>query len=410
LEQEHDNIRAALEWGMAQPEQEDIEAAIRLSGALWRFWMIHSHFTEGRKWLERGLEYASRSSPNAQEPPPPVPTELRATLYYGAGIMALGQGDVPAATAYYEQALALYSELRDKQGISWVLNDLGVVASFEDNLQREAELYEESLALKRELGVKRDIAIALGNLSEVARALDDHERAAALAGESLVLAREAGDRYQIVAALNGLGYAMHHLGDHERGADLMREALVVNREMGNKVRMVGCVVALAGMAATRGQARRAAQLFGAMESVLEALNAVYERCDRIDYDRNVAAARALLDGTAFAEAWAKGRAMSLEEAIELALQPLPEPQPEPEPQSGTPQPVKGYPNELTEREVDVLRLVAEGLSNPRIAEQLYLSTFTVQAHLRSIYSKLGVTSRAEAARFAAEHGLVKSNA
>jgi DNA-binding NarL/FixJ family response regulator len=114
-----------------------------------------------------------------------------------------------------------------------------------------------------------------------------------------------------------------------------------------------------------------------------------------------------LDEAAFAHAWAKGRTMSLEEAMELALQPLPEPEPEPQPAT-PPTPTKGYPypNDLTEREVEVLRLVAQGLSNPRIAEQLFLSTFTVQAHLRSIYSKLGVTSRAEAARFAAEHNVV----
>ncbi|CAA9443220.1 MAG: hypothetical protein AVDCRST_MAG37-1567 [uncultured Rubrobacteraceae bacterium] len=65
-----------------------------------------------------------------------------------------------------------------------------------------------------------------------------------------------------------------------------------------------------------------------------------------------------------------------------------------------------YPAGLTAREVEVLRLVARGITNAQIAQELYLSPRTVNAHLNSIYGKLGVSSRSAATRFAVEHGLV----
>ena len=61
---------------------------------------------------------------------------------------------------------------------------------------------------------------------------------------------------------------------------------------------------------------------------------------------------------------------------------------------------------LTERELDVLRLVAQGLTNAEVADRLILSPLTINAHLRSIYGKLEVTSRATATRFAVDHHLV----
>ena len=69
-------------------------------------------------------------------------------------------------------------------------------------------------------------------------------------------------------------------------------------------------------------------------------------------------------------------------------------------------PKQSYPNELTRREVEVLRLLVEGLSNEQIGERLFLSTNTVRSHLYSIYSKLGVPNRAAATRFAVQHQLV----
>ena len=92
--------------------------------------------------------------------------------------------------------------------------------------------------------------------------------------------------------------------------------------------------------------------------------------------------------------------MMPEQALAAEGQPL---LPTPTPPAG---PAATYPDGLTAREVEVLRLLAQGLTDAQIAEQLVLSLHTIHAHLRTIYSKLGVTSRSAATRYAFEHQLV----
>jgi DNA-binding NarL/FixJ family response regulator len=124
------------------------------------------------------------------------------------------------------------------------------------------------------------------------------------------------------------------------------------------------------------------------------------------YERSLAAARAQLGEQALAAAWAEGRTMSPEQAFATqgkAMIPTPIPA---RPASATPVKSPTSPAGLTARELEVLRLLATGLTDAQIAEQLVLSLHTVHAHLRTIYSKLGVTSRSAATRYAFEHQLV----
>ena len=69
-------------------------------------------------------------------------------------------------------------------------------------------------------------------------------------------------------------------------------------------------------------------------------------------------------------------------------------------------PAPEHPGGLTSREVEVLGLVAGGMTNAQVANRLFLSPRTVQRHLNSVYHKLGVSSRTAATRFALEHGLL----
>jgi DNA-binding NarL/FixJ family response regulator len=119
-------------------------------------------------------------------------------------------------------------------------------------------------------------------------------------------------------------------------------------------------------------------------------------------------ARLMLGDGVFEKAWQEGQTMSMEQAIAFALELMPGIQPsartQPEPATAA-KPGQEYPNELSRREVEVLRLLAEGLPNDQIAERLFLSANTVRAHLYSVYSKLDVSNRGAAIRFATDHGL-----
>src|SRR5439155_8567736 len=174
-----------------------------------------------------------------------------------------------------------------------------------------------------------------------------------------------------------------------------------------------CLAEMAGAAAAQRQPRKAAQLFGAAEGLLEAVDAHLDAVDRARYDRNVAAARAQLDEAAWNASWAQGRAMPLEEAVALASPATHRP---PDPREALPEllkvaspaPLSARADlaELTPREIEVLRCLAVGLTDIEAAEQLTLSRRTVQSHVRSIFSKLGVTTRGAAARYGLDHGLV----
>ena len=130
--------------------------------------------------------------------------------------------------------------------------------------------------------------------------------------------------------------------------------------------------------------------------------------ERADYEPAVAAVRTRLGEQAFEEAWAKGRTMTLKQvlaALERTEAAVPT-SAEQQPTTTAVKPSSAYAVDLTTREVEVLRLVARGLTNEQVAEQLAISPRTVNSHLISIYGKIGVSSRSAATRYALEHQLV----
>jgi DNA-binding NarL/FixJ family response regulator len=169
--------------------------------------------------------------------------------------------------------------------------------------------------------------------------------------------------------------------------------------LGNEADVAHCLEGLASMYGAEGKIVRAARLWGAEEALLEKLeDAVYTYLlDRALHRSQVAAAHSQVDEAAWTAAWTEGRAMSFEQVVSYALEQEPASDPAaPEPHLAG----------LSAREVDVLRLVATGLTTAEVAEELFLSSRTVDWHLSSIYRKLGLHSRTEASRFASEHGLL----
>ena len=164
---------------------------------------------------------------------------------------------------------------------------------------------------------------------------------------------------------------------------------------------------MASVLAIQGEPARAARLWGAAEALRETMGAGIWPVERALYERSVAAARALFEERAFAAAWAEGRTMPLEQVLAAQgpaamLAPIPAGHPSAPPaKSSVPSPAG-----LTRREHEVLRLLTMGQTNIQIAQQLVISLPTVNTHVGSIYTKLGVTSRAAATRYAVEHHLV----
>ncbi len=236
------------------------------------------------------------------------------------GNMALCQGDHVAGRALFEESLAIQREFGDKLGVGWSLWALGNEVLNQNDYERATTLYNESLAIYQGMEQKQGIAALLGDLAEVARRQGDYKQATTLYEESLTIKRELGNRERIAFSLDGLGRVAWSQGDHASAYSLQTEALTLRREADNPISLAHSLEAFAILAAAQQQAERAVRLFGAAESFHEALYYSLLPMWRIEHDRGVAAAREQLGEAAFAQAWAEGRAMTMEQAIECALE------------------------------------------------------------------------------------------
>jgi non-specific serine/threonine protein kinase len=387
LETEHDNLRVAMAWLLGRGGSEE---AARLGWTLWLFWGIRTHLAEGRRSMERALSAGGSVAMSAS---------ARAKALFVAGMMANYQGDHLSAEPHVRESLRLFEKLGDKVGTAYALSNAGYVALGQGRFQHAIAKIEEAAALFLEEGEKWGATIELGFLAVAWRNQGDHERAKRLAERALAISREIGERQASTSALYTLAILAQTEGEEERARDLLEEGLRLSAELGNEADVAHCLEGLASMYGAEGKIVRAARLWGAEERLLEKLeDAVYTYVpDRSLHRSQVDAARSQLDEAAWTDAWTEGRAMSLEQAVEYAL----EREPAPEPAAP-----ETYPAGLSAREAEVLALVAAGLTNAEVAERLFLSPRTVDWHLGSIYRKLGIHSRVEAARFASDHGLL----
>lgn len=307
IEEEHDNIRAALDWSM---KGGDPQLLHRMSKALWRFWWMHSHLAEGSKWIETALSEGRGESP-----------ELRGWLIYGLSIIRRATGERDTDTQpMLEEALSIFQSVGDKQGEAWCLNDMALLAENRNDFTTAEALLEESLRLKRENGDQRDINITLSNLGELTRWRGDYRAAELIMREALASQRSLQDKYGMAITLNNLAYTLQNLGEYEQAISLFKESLLISQELGSTIYVAGCLAGLAGVLSSLRRPEVAAQLFAAIEPILQSTNAVLDPGDRRDYEHSLPATRAQLTDAEWERAWQKGHAMSMEEAIEYALE------------------------------------------------------------------------------------------
>jgi len=327
----------------------------------------------------------------------------------GLGILLKDHGEYVKAHALLEESLNLYRKLGNKYGIAITLFRLAEVLflSLGDPTTIHA-LLEESLTLFRELNVKVGIDYSNWLLGQVALQEGDVALARSLFEERMTITRHLGDRVNIAESLSDLAMAAAREDDYAAARALYEESLAIAREAGSKWRIAPYLEGLASVIAEQKEFARAAQLWGAAEAMRESFGIPLPPVDRADYEKVVAAVRNQLGMKAFSIAWTQGRAMTLNQVLSglvkvSMLTPNPGINASAHPAGKS---TISYPDGLTKREIEVLRLVAMGLTDAQIAEQLVLSLHTVHAHLRTIYSKLGVTSRSAATRYAYEHRLV----
>jgi predicted ATPase/DNA-binding CsgD family transcriptional regulator/transcriptional regulator with XRE-family HTH domain len=468
LETNHENFRAALAWNLT--DAGDGTSGLRLAIALSPFWKLRGHLSEGRQWLHatiaRSNDQTSVLAARAQacaaelarlqddytqaaawgeaswtlahslgdraamalalvplgwadyirndlaaahqrfEASRQLFCELGdqsqiASILHDLAYLAMAQGDHIGALAYYDEELALSRAIGHHHGMFWALHGMGWVAECQGDLRRAAALYDACLALAHDLRHADGIALAMASLGTIARYEGKYERATAYYQESERVWRRLGRKAATAMVLQEQGYVALRQGATSHAAAQFTESLVVAQELGRTRSIVLSLVGLAAVASTMSEYVQVVRLLGTVDALLSASNYVLEPVVRSDYDCFMAAARAHLDDVTFDRAWAAGQALPLEQALAeaLALGAAAE-------SAMTLSTQSLYPAGLTTREVEVLCLVAQGLTNAQVAAQLVISPRTVNTHLSGIYRKLGTSSRAVATRFAVEHGLV----
>jgi DNA-binding NarL/FixJ family response regulator len=440
LDRDLANVRGAMEWlgrraGIG--DAASAEQGLRLGGALWWYWHVRGYYAEARALLDPLLEEPSvdRQSTGraealraggvaawglddyatARAQIEEGLTLLRALgnragaaqALIDLGIVALSQSDAASAKAAFADALALAQALDDEWKRAWALAFQGTLAIAEGDLPTACARFEESLVLRRRLGDAFGIAWSGHGLASVARLRGDAAAARPLYEECLATFRALGERPNVASVLHSLGEVAMMEGDFAAARVRFAESLALYLEM-DSTRGVGIALSgFAALAAAERRAERAVRLAGAATALHAAGGGAIELIKHGEAGDWLDEAHRALGEPAFAAAWAAGRAMAPAAAIAEALA-------EPSPAVGSdalPQPamVRGgraaRPGGLTEREVEVARLVADGKTNREIAEALVLSERTVAKHLDHIFTKLGVSSRTAVAAFTLRHGL-----
>ncbi|MFL5735384.1 MAG: ATP-binding protein [Chloroflexia bacterium] len=352
LERERDNLGAAQMW---VAEHGQAELALLFGVFLWFHWATVGYYTEGITWLSRAL-----NMPGTQ-----TPTPLRAMALIAAALLVSNRDGPAAGLPYLDEGMPILRELEPGSPWTWVLGlglgiqglnlafvgeyeagkavveegvkvgrksgrqwglamslvDLALVANLKQNYDLARQALEESLAVSRESGNKYTLAQVLNILGDISRITGDYARARPLYEESLDLYRQLHVRNDIPAAMHNLGYVALAEGDPAEARALLTEALDLHLDRKNRPGVLECLAGLAGVAAAEGHPERAARLFAASEALRQALDAPMWPAEQVDYDRNLAKARAQLDDASWQAAWEAGRTLNIDQAVALAKEP-----------------------------------------------------------------------------------------
>jgi predicted ATPase/DNA-binding SARP family transcriptional activator len=313
LQREHENFRAALTWAAAAAVPPDgratAEAGMRLAAALGWFWLVRGHLGEGLRHLRAllGLETAQG------------PTLARARALTTAGRVASWHGDAET-TAFLRESVAIWQALGDRSGMAVPLNELGHVALNGGEYECAWHLFDQTRTICEELGDPRGVAIAQANLGSVAYWRADLATAIRLHEASLATMRALGDQWSVGYALERLGLTALDQRDYRLAQQRYAESLRLYHELQGMSGIATCLKGLAVVAAAGGDPERAALLFGAAVTALEPTGQgfLYEP-DHPFYARDPGSQLVHPLRTAYPQAWTEGRALTLDQAVAIAL-------------------------------------------------------------------------------------------
>lgn len=379
---EQDNFRAALDWLNAD---NDPELALRLAASLWRFWYHDSRIDEGTRQLARALAAC-----------PSAPGSLRRDALLGSALIAHFREADTEASALSDEALALWREQDDPHDLARIHYLRGLIAEDAGRYEDAERSFDEAHALFSRTGDEFRVGMTRTDLGIVAYGRGDLARARFILEDALAWQRSRGHVWEVARTQLFLTHVALAASDVAGGRTSLAEALALSADQGAPRSIAPDAIATAAVfAQTVGQSETAARLLGWAALGLELAGRTSHLPERTLYERAVTRARAVLGPSAFAAALEIGRKTSLTAVFAMASELV----------AGANPVASKMSAGLSPRETEVVRLLARHLTDKEIAEALSLSPRTVMHHVSSLLRKLGVTSRREAAAWAAQHGL-----
>ncbi|TJZ73693.1 tetratricopeptide repeat protein [Rhodococcus oryzae] len=374
------NVREALEFSLSGSG----ESVLRIAAAMNQFWVSRGLLSEGRRWLDRALARTSDLS-----------SADRAKALYAVAVVAATQGDLAAATARIEEGRALDARQEDPLWHVFVAISDGYVALHRGDVDQDLTPLEEAVEDSRARGEFKRLVEALLLLGLSRQARGQIAEALACHEEMLAITQAHGETVYRSYALWSIALTARGQGDNDRAVHCLEESLRLIRLADDPVSAVICLQALASIAGEQHDARRAAVLMGASDALGRTVGTVTLRFPDLianpdEFTRDISRALGVHE---FEAAYREGGALDFGGAIAFALGE----------QSPEEAPAVRHLASLTERELQVADLIADGLTNKDIAGRLAISPGTVNGHVEHILAKLGLSSRTKIAVLVVQH-------
>jgi len=402
IEHEFENIRVAFDWFVSS---RDAEGALGVCGALCAFWS-QNPTSEGYSWVRQALECYQHSVTNVQ-------TETKAQAMQTAAMLGYYRSNWTQADVLAEESLQIFRSAGNTQGMAKVLLIQGMGALLRDQYTVANAVADECMRILQGTEYTLLFSEALLVLAYSFYFQGDHRQAYMLVKKGFTPGQQTtGELYAMMSTIHAQALFAKTQGNDADVQSMYEEGIAITKatiEIGVLLPIVQCLVSLGAIVALQKRYTWAVQLWGKAK----ALYKTRDECCKLGpqewlftilsthllYAQVVETVHTHLGEQTFTDVWNEGEAMILEQLLVSPASQVPTTSSPPVKVSVT------YADGLTPRERDVLRLLAEGLSSAMIAERLVISLATVNTHVRTIYSKLGVSSRSAATRYAIEHHL-----
>ncbi len=304
LAAEHVNLRAALSW---ESDIGDDAMLLRLASALWRFWFIRGHLTEGRTWLERAVERRDGAEP-----------EALARALFGASTLAAAAGDLESARSLAADRLVVCRSMGDDADIASALSNLANVTAAAGESDAAAELYGEAASHARRAGARPVLASVVSNLGYLSLLRDDPAAALATCREAAALFEELNDEVEAAGAWLNVAVALLLLRRPDDAAAPLARSLGRYAELQHADGLSYCLDAAASLAVQRDDLHTAGLLAGAAGAARIRTQGLPPPVERRLREQALAEIEPALGPDAYASATREGEALPLTAAVAAA--------------------------------------------------------------------------------------------